>query len=440
MSSSFHTMVNGNEKIDVDACEQSIIQINTEPPESMASSTTAIATNVSTVPMARFSIGEDDDESPLTIKRPRLSESASQSRRSCNRSQSRVVAEEEEEDDHPVDVEDVESDSQEDDERLEIESEEEDEDVEVCDQIESEEDVSGDGEHVSLLEQYRQQAMASSTAASLLRGLSNASVANRNVSSASPVFNNAIGELQVVLTDPDVLDCPICLDPLSTPVFQCENGHIACSLCCHKVNRKCPSCCMPIGYNRCRAIEKVIESVKTSCKNAQYGCKETMTYSKKFEHELMCLHATCFCPHPSCPFAGSSKSMYLHFGIQHAASTTRFTYNTRFFVCVSPHQKHIFLQEQHESVIFILNHQFSDHGRALSVDCVGPSALKASFEYQIIATNTESTLSLECIPEIHTRWSEHPLKKNYLTIPPDFFNNNRTMPLHLFIKKIILTV
>ncbi|KAI3761014.1 hypothetical protein L1987_51419 [Smallanthus sonchifolius] len=400
------------------------------------------------IPMARFSIGEEDEEAPLTIKRPRLSEAASQSRRSVPRSQSRVVAEEDDEEEVHVQIEDVESDSEgseeevdDEDEELELEEDEE-EDVEVCEHIESEDGVSDHGEAEAVPEgQYQQrQQITSSTAASLLRGLSNVVVAQRTVSTASPVFNNSNGELQVVLTDPDVLDCPICLDPLSTPVFQCENGHIACSLCCTKVKRKCPSCCMPIGYNRCRAIEKVIESVKVSCKNAQYGCKKTMTYSNKTEHEQMCPHATCFCPHPSCTFAGSSKNMYLHFGIQHAASTTRFTYNTTFFVHVTPLQKHIFLQEQHESVIFILNHQGKEHGRVLNVDCVGPSTLKTAFEYQITARTMESTLSLQCAPEIYTRWSEHPLKKNYLTVPSDFFGYSGALPLHLCIKKVVSPV
>ncbi|CAK9153369.1 unnamed protein product [Ilex paraguariensis] len=30
------------------------------------------------------------------------------------------------------------------------------------------------------------------------------------------------GSIPVILTDPDVLDCPICLEPLSIPVFQAD--------------------------------------------------------------------------------------------------------------------------------------------------------------------------------------------------------------------------
>ncbi|KAG6777274.1 hypothetical protein POTOM_017091 [Populus tomentosa] len=34
-----------------------------------------------------------------------------------------------------------------------------------------------------------------------------------------------------------------------------------------KLQHKCPSCAMPIGDNRCRAIEKVLESLKVQCSN-----------------------------------------------------------------------------------------------------------------------------------------------------------------------------
>ncbi|KAI3669675.1 hypothetical protein L6452_41007 [Arctium lappa] len=217
--------------------------------------------------------------------------------------------------------------------------------------------------------------------------------------------------------------------------IKCENGHIACSTCCSKVKRKCPSCCMPIGYNRCRAIEKVIESIRVSCKNSRYGCKETMPYSKKSDHEQTCPHATCFCPHPSCPFASSSKNLYLHFGIQHAASTTRFTYNTTFTLRVETHQKHVFLQEQHESVIFILNHEVLERARSFNVDCVGTSSLKTAFTYQLSAKSMETTVSLQSVPEIYAKWSEHNPRKNYLTVPSEFSGSGGILSLDVCIKK-----
>lgn len=398
--------------------------------------------------MVRFSIGEDEEEAPLANKRPRFSEPAasqSQPRSQRQRSESAVVAveDDDEEEDELIPlspIEDVESDLQgveEEDE--DDESEAEDDESEAGEEVGSEDDDGGGGGHgegeAVSDGQNQQQQMPSSTASSSHLGLGNLSVGLRNCSTVSPVFNNATGTLQVVLTDPDVLDCPICLDPLITPVFQCENGHIACSTCCTKVKRKCPSCCLPIGYNRCRAIEKVIESIRVSCKNSRYGCKETMPYSKKNEHEQTCPHATCYCPHPSCPFAASSKSLYLHFGIQHAPSTTRFTYNTAFTLFVETCQKHVFLQEQHESVIFILNHEVLDRARSFNVDCVGTSSLKTAFVYRLSAKSVETTVSLESVPVIYTKWWEHKPRKNYLTVPSEFCGYCGIVSLDVCIKK-----
>ncbi|KAH9306535.1 hypothetical protein KI387_010939, partial [Taxus chinensis] len=85
--------------------------------------------------------------------------------------------------------------------------------------------------------------------------------------------------------DPETLECNICMEPLSPPVFQCSNGHIACSRCCDRLYNKCHSCTKPIGKIRCLAIEKVIESVKVSCKYAYNGCAEMVKFSKRPDHE-----------------------------------------------------------------------------------------------------------------------------------------------------------
>ncbi|KAF3594436.1 hypothetical protein DY000_02023602 [Brassica cretica] len=79
-----------------------------------------------------------------------------------------------------------------------------------------------------------------------------------------PAENQSSSTTPVSLTllDPDVLECPICCEPLKIPIFQCENGHLACFQCCEKVKKICPSCKSPNGYSRCRAMEKVIEAYK----------------------------------------------------------------------------------------------------------------------------------------------------------------------------------
>ncbi|KAL1207008.1 E3 ubiquitin-protein ligase SINA-like 10 [Cardamine amara subsp. amara] len=122
--------------------------------------------------------------------------------------------------------------------------------------------------------------------------------------------------VSVMILDSDVLDCPTCCKPLKSPIFQCTNGHIACSSCCVKVKNKCPSCKLPIGLgkNRCGAMEKVIEATRVSCPNKKYGCKENVSYENVSSHGKECV---CSCPVQDCNFAASSDDIYNHLHVQH---------------------------------------------------------------------------------------------------------------------------
>ncbi|PRQ41610.1 putative aminoacyltransferase, E1 ubiquitin-activating enzyme [Rosa chinensis] len=61
----------------------------------------------------------------------------------------------------------------------------------------------------------------------------------------------------ITLTEPEVLDCPICCQPLTIPIFQCDkNGHIVCSSCRGNIKDKCPSCACTFSSSRNLAMEK----------------------------------------------------------------------------------------------------------------------------------------------------------------------------------------
>ena len=57
----------------------------------------------------------------------------------------------------------------------------------------------------------------------------------------------------------DVLECPVCkILPRTTPIYQCENGHIYCNEC--KPNlRTCAVCRVTLGDIRSLICEQVIE-------------------------------------------------------------------------------------------------------------------------------------------------------------------------------------
>ncbi|OVA14533.1 zinc finger protein [Macleaya cordata] len=226
--------------------------------------------------------------------------------------------------------------------------------------------------------------------------------------------------ISVTLVDPEVLDCSICMEPLTPPIFQCENGHIACSPCCTKLGNKCPSCSWPIGYNRCRAIEKVIESIEVSCQHARYGCKETFSYKQKLTHEETCIYAPCTCPVSDCTFLGSSEQLYLHFSSKHWASARRFQYNCPFSVSFDKDDSFLVFQGEEDGRLFLLNNQIELIGNAISVTCIGPSSVMGGFSYDLISRRGRSSLRLQSFTKSVKGQMESSLFVDFLMVPYDF--------------------
>ncbi|KAL2457531.1 E3 ubiquitin-protein ligase [Forsythia ovata] len=240
-------------------------------------------------------------------------------------------------------------------------------------------------------------------------------------------------QLSVILSDPDVLDCPICLEPLTLPVFQCENGHIACAPCCTKMLNRCGSCCLPIGYNRCRAIEKVVESVKISCRNADYGCKETIRYSKKLDHENACIYVPCSCPYLACDYVDSSECMYTHFELNHGNCSMRFYFNLIVPISLDKNQKQLFLQEMTGGTLFILNRSIDRHGSLFNVVCIGPTSAKRRYSYTLMSKDGESSIKLETVADNMPKWIAHRPVKKYLLVPNDFIDSSGKLELEVSI-------
>ncbi|KAG0622925.1 hypothetical protein M758_3G134000 [Ceratodon purpureus] len=122
--------------------------------------------------------------------------------------------------------------------------------------------------------------------------------------------------------DPDMLECPLCLETFSPPVYQCENGHTACSGCCQMITKGCPSCSKPIGRIRNIAIEKVIESLQVECKHACHGCNTMLKYTERAKHEeKLCEYRPTPCPvtrYPRhCAYAGPKASIPAHLKDEH---------------------------------------------------------------------------------------------------------------------------
>lgn len=77
--------------------------------------------------------------------------------------------------------------------------------------------------------------------------------------------------------------------------MQCAVGHVICSSCHDKLKNKnkCHACATTGGYNRCIAIDHILESVQAPCSKSIYGCTVKTRYLERQEHEKSCPLALC---------------------------------------------------------------------------------------------------------------------------------------------------
>ncbi|TVU50368.1 hypothetical protein EJB05_01738, partial [Eragrostis curvula] len=136
------------------------------------------------------------------------------------------------------------------------------------------------------------------------------------------VGGDADGGISVRI-DPEVLNCSICFEPFRPPLYQRTKhdclpfyGNLlqaACVYCWSKLSNKCQICCHEANFVRNIALEKIVESVKSSCSYANWGCSKLVSYSLKDAHEKSCLFAPSVCPIPGC---GYRTTMDDHFEAQ----------------------------------------------------------------------------------------------------------------------------
>ncbi|KAK1577041.1 hypothetical protein Q3G72_018591 [Acer saccharum] len=200
--------------------------------------------------------------------------------------------------------------------------------------------------------------------------------------------------MTMTLTDPQALNCLICYNPLTAPIFQCGNGHIACPSCIPKLKNKCPFCRSPIGSSRCWAIERVLESIKLTCRNTKYGCKATMSYSNKCVHEKTCIYTPCSCPISACQFVDSHDQLNKHFSESHKISPIKFQFNKYTNITLGINDKFLILQEEMCGVLLILNNSTETSlGNIISVSCIGPT-WRGGYIYDIQVKPKGRSLSL----------------------------------------------
>ncbi|KAK4270780.1 hypothetical protein QN277_019550 [Acacia crassicarpa] len=244
------------------------------------------------------------------------------------------------------------------------------------------------------------------------------------------------GSISVTLTDPDILNCCICCEPLATPVYQCKNGHIACSTCWVRIAHKCYSCRKPISHIRCRAIEKVIESIKFSCRYARHGCIEKISHFNKSIHEKDCIYTPCWCPIDGCQFTAPSKKLSQHINQKHHGSVVNFHYDSLLHLKLGLNQKIIVLKELTDSNLFVIRNGQEQHmGNLFNVFHIGPESSAEMYEYELFARSQGCCLQLESFVN-HTLGNNFPATTKFLLVPTDFLGPSPALKIEIRIYKV----
>jgi len=118
-------------------------------------------------------------------------------------------------------------------------------------------------------------------------------------------------------------ECPVCFDYVLPPIYQCQAGHLVCSVCRPKLNC-CPTCRGPLGNIRNLAMEKVANTVFFPCKYSASGCATLLLHTEKTDHEETCEYRpyVCPCPGASCKWQGSLEQVMPHLMVSHKSITT----------------------------------------------------------------------------------------------------------------------
>ena len=121
------------------------------------------------------------------------------------------------------------------------------------------------------------------------------------------------------------LECPICLEYMTSPIKMCENGHNICDSCGSQVLR-CSLC--KGGFTKARnfTLERIASVVTYPCKNRENGCKMALKMENIICHNLECVYQSRDCPFRklsglNCPWTGILSAIKNHVKSEHGDQT-----------------------------------------------------------------------------------------------------------------------
>jgi len=125
------------------------------------------------------------------------------------------------------------------------------------------------------------------------------------------------------------LECPVCLEYMTSPIKMCENRHNICSSCKERLSN-CPTCRGKFINIRNISLEKSAASAIFPCKNTESGCEETLLIGDRTNHQSECMYQSTECPSAklslvNCPWNGILCEISGHVRSEHGSETLEYT-------------------------------------------------------------------------------------------------------------------
>ncbi|KAK9091712.1 hypothetical protein Sjap_024889 [Stephania japonica] len=242
----------------------------------------------------------------------------------------------------------------------------------------------------------------------------------------------------VVLSDLQVLECNACKQLLSPPVFQCENGHMACSSCCIKFRNKCSVCSQRIGYNRCLVVENIVRSIKVPCRYSAYGCTKTLSYDEKTKHEQTCMYSHSLPPFFDCTAAEHELLVQLSFPSEDGSiSMKSFSYDHPFSICCDKNQQFLLFRAKEDGHFFLLSNESGPIGNMVMVTSIGARASSSNgefFSYDLTSRSGCRFVTMKSFTKCVKELQEASSSSEFLLVPSDFALCTRQLKLEICIQ------
>lgn len=117
----------------------------------------------------------------------------------------------------------------------------------------------------------------------------------------------------------NMLECPVCLDTMKPPIFQCQNGHSVCNNCKGELS-SCPTCRGALIDTRNLIAEQLAYKVIHPCNNSARGCYEKMSLEDLKKHEAVCSYRLYEClvaKENGCTWTGLRSDILNHTAEKH---------------------------------------------------------------------------------------------------------------------------